>query len=180
MIHIVSHEYEQVLKTKGIVKLDDFLLFKNQYCYKRNYYRAVYKLVLEEKKNIFLKIYHRIPFKTLLQLIFFSKISEARKEFDNILLIKKLGIKTLKPLGYGEKTFLRIPVKSFLRYSANSFPFSLYILAHSIAGFSFKDDKTFLASSGSLNARAARQLLAIIFASTVWFFTIFCLNVISW
>jgi heptose I phosphotransferase len=114
MIFVAEEKYKGLLENLGLKTEDDFLSFKNEFCYKRNHYRAVYKISINGHKNVFLKIYDRLSPKMIWDMLAGGRVSESRKESDNFRLVSSLGIKTLKPIGYGEKRVLGVPIKSFL------------------------------------------------------------------
>ena len=92
MIKILESDCQKSLEAVGLKDIDDFLNYKNEYCYKRNHYRAVYKIIGQNGRNVFLKIHYRTSFKMIMNMIFRLKISEAKREFESILRVRALGI----------------------------------------------------------------------------------------
>ncbi len=69
-LNIVDEDYANMLSQNGLRTVKDFLLFKNDHCYKRNRYRAVYKIILEGRKNVFLKKHDHASFNMLMAMLF--------------------------------------------------------------------------------------------------------------
>ena len=123
MIHIEDKNVREMLGSMGLNAVEDFLAYKNDFCYKINHFRAVYKIECKNAKNIFLKKYHRLPLKMFLNMLFAKKISEGRKELDNIQYVMRKGIRSIVPVGYGERSIWNIPIQSFLlTYSMEHLP----------------------------------------------------------
>ncbi|MBN1521013.1 MAG: hypothetical protein JW928_00655 [Candidatus Aureabacteria bacterium] len=159
-VTFLEPEVQDVLKSAGLIEARDFFSYKNKYCYKRNYFRAVYKIPLQDRKNIFLKKHDRLSPAMFLRLLFVERLSEARHELESILLARKLGIATLKPLGYGEKTIFGIPVQSFLlTESLEKVPRLEDIIAKSWNKFPFAKKKFIISSVAEIVAKLHRNRL---------------------
>jgi len=121
-VEIFANGIDLVMNCAGVNCVEEFFMFQNDFCYKRNKYRAVYKIPSEKGRDYFLKKFYRLSMCDFFCGVF-KKLSPAMREYRNIKLFEDLGIKTMLPVCLAEKTSCGIPFESFIiTESLESFP----------------------------------------------------------
>lgn len=108
---LINKEFFDFLKEVNLSDFESLMNFDSGYVLKKKRFRSI--LIMEHKnKTLYLKR-HCLPWKERVKSILpWFKMEDARNEWNNILLLNRLGFKTMTPVAFGEKKRLLLPYLS--------------------------------------------------------------------
>ncbi len=113
----INEIFVKVLENNDLSSLDKVMLYNEGEVFRKNSVRCVRKIELENddgKKHIFHLKTHKINFPEILKSFsLLSDLEDGQNEWNNILLLKSLDIKTMVPVAFGEVKRYGLPYKSF-------------------------------------------------------------------
>lgn len=105
---VVNENFMDILKRNDIVDIDSLINFKDSSLLKKKKLRSIVRIEIEDK--IFYLKRHVWPWKEgIKSIIPWVEKEDARNEWNNILLLNRLGFHTMTPVAFGEKRRFGMP-----------------------------------------------------------------------